>query len=41
MHQSTEDNFLESARKLFVYYKGLGEKAMAQLSDEQVLQKPN
>lgn len=34
-------NFLESSRKLFRYYKGLGEKAIAQLNDEQVLRKPN
>ena len=41
MSQSIEDNFLDSARKLFRYYKGLGEKAMAQLTDEQVREKPN
>ena len=41
MSQSTDENFLDSARKLFRYYKGLGEKAIAQLSDEQVLQQPN
>jgi Protein of unknown function (DUF1572) len=41
MSLSTDENFLESARKLFRYYKGLGEKAMAQLSDEDVLRKPN
>lgn len=34
-------NFLESSKKLFLYYKGLGEKAIAQLTDDQVLQKPN
>lgn len=40
---STPDaqNFLESSLKLFRYYKGLGEKAIAQLDDEQVLRKPN
>lgn len=38
---TSEQNFLESSIKLFKYYKGLGEKAMAQLTDEQVLQKPN
>ncbi len=36
-----QKNFLESSIKLFRYYKGLGEKAINQLSDEQVLQKPN
>jgi hypothetical protein len=41
MSQSTDENFLDSSRKLFRYYKGLGEKAVAQLSDEQVLQQPN
>lgn len=39
--QNNDQNFLESARKLFRYYKGLGEKAIAQLSDEQVLVQPN
>jgi len=34
-------NFLESSLKLFRYYKGLGEKAIAQLSDEEVLRKAN
>jgi hypothetical protein len=49
MSQSTEDSarnygadiFLESTRKLFRYYKKLGEGAIAQLSDEQVLARPN
>ena len=41
MPQSTEENFLESARKLFRYYKGLGEKAIDQLNDEQVVAQPN
>ena len=36
-----QKNFLESSMKLFRYYKGLGEKAINQLSDEQVLRKPN
>ena len=36
-----QNNFLESSIKLFRYYKGIGEKAIDQLSDEQVLQKPN
>ena len=34
-------NFLESSLKLFRYYQSLGEKAIAQLSDEEVLRKPN
>ena len=41
MSRSTDENFLESARKLFRYYKKLGEEAIAQLTDEQVLQQPN
>ena len=41
MPVSNEQNFLESSIKLFRYYKGLGEKAIAQLNDEQVLRKPN
>ncbi len=32
---------LESIAKLFEYYKSLGEKSFAQLSDEQLLWKPN
>lgn len=36
-----EGNFLDSSLKLFRYYKGLGEKAIAQLSDEEVLRSPN
>jgi len=41
MSHSSEQNFLESSIKLFRYYKGLGDKAIAQLNDEDVLQKPN
>ena len=41
MSQSNDQNFLESSIKLFRYYKKLGEGAMAQLNDEQGLQKPN
>ena len=41
MSQTIEDNFLESSIKLFRYYKKLGEGAIAQLNDEQVLAKPN
>jgi uncharacterized damage-inducible protein DinB len=33
--------FLTGAKKLFQYYKGLGEKAIAQLSDEQINWRPN
>ena len=33
--------FLTSTIKLFKYYKKLGEGAIAQLNDQQVLQKPN
>ncbi len=36
-----QNNFLESSIKLFRYYKGIGERAIDQLSDEQVLRKPN
>lgn len=36
-----EQKFLESSIKFFKYYKKLGEGAMAQLTDEQVLAKPN
>lgn len=38
---SYRENFLESSKKLFRYYKGLAEKAIDQLTDAQVLQKPN
>lgn len=41
MSDSNDENFLESARKLFGYYKKLGEGAIAQLTDEQILQQPN
>ena len=41
MPLSIEENFLESSRKLFRYYKKLGEQAIAQLSDEQILIRPN
>lgn len=41
MPQSNEANFLESAGKLFRYYKKLGEGAIAQLSDDEVLHQPN
>ena len=35
------ENFLESSKKLFRYYKGLGEKAIEQLDGTQVSIKPN
>lgn len=38
---TNDENFLDSAKKLFRYYKSLGEKAIAQLNDEQVLIRPN
>lgn len=41
MSPSDSQNFLESSLKLFRYYKGLGEKAIAQLDDAQIMQKPN
>lgn len=41
MPLSVEQNFLESAVKLFRYYKSLAEKAIAQLDDKQILEKPN
>ncbi len=41
MSRSTDQNFLESSRKLFRYCKKLGKGAIAQLTDEQVLSRPN
>lgn len=41
MPASNDEVFLESAIKLFKYYKKLGEGAIAQLNDEEVLRKPN
>jgi hypothetical protein len=38
---SVEENFLESSIKFFRYYKKLGEGAMAQLTDKEVLLQPN
>jgi len=35
------DNFLESSRRLFRYYKGLGDKAMAQVDDEALMHQPD
>lgn len=41
MSPSNEQTFLESASKLFRYYKKLGEGAIAQLSDKEILMRPN
>ncbi|NOS93004.1 MAG: DUF1572 family protein [Cyclobacteriaceae bacterium] len=38
---SVEENFLTSAIKFLGYYKQLGEKSIAQLTDEEVLYQPN
>jgi hypothetical protein len=37
----SNSNFLTGTKKLFQYYKGLGEKAIAQLDDDQINWKPN
>jgi hypothetical protein len=37
MQESTGANYLASVRSLFRYYKGLGEKAMYQIDDEQLV----
>jgi hypothetical protein len=41
MQKSNDEIFLESAIKLFRYYKKQGEGAIAQLKDAEVLHKPN
>lgn len=41
MDKSNDQIFLESAIKLFQYYKKLGEGAIAQLNDAEVLLQPN
>jgi Protein of unknown function (DUF1572) len=41
MSKNNDEIFLESAIKLFHYYKKLGEGAIAQLNDEEVMRKPN
>ena len=41
MSPSIEENFLENSRKIFHQYKKLGEGAVAQLSDADVLARPN
>ncbi|RAW03194.1 DUF1572 family protein [Pseudochryseolinea flava] len=35
------ENFLTSTRKLFLYYKSLGDKAIAQVNDQQINWRPN
>lgn len=35
------ENYLESIKKQFAYYKSLGDKTMAQLTDEQLFWQPN
>lgn len=41
MEQSIGQNFLDSAIKQFAYYRLLGEKAMAQVSDQALLYRPD
>jgi Protein of unknown function (DUF1572) len=41
MQKLNDEIFLESAVKLFRYYKNLGEGAITQLNDEEVLRQPN
>ena len=41
MQKPNDEIFLESTIKLFCYYKKLGEGAIAQLNDAEVLQQPN
>ncbi|MBL7792159.1 MAG: DUF1572 family protein, partial [Saprospiraceae bacterium] len=41
MSTTLADNFLESSRRLFRYYKGLGDKAMAQVDDEALMHQPD
>jgi hypothetical protein len=41
MQKSNDEIFLESAIKLFRYYKKLGEGSIDQLNDEEILRKPN
>jgi hypothetical protein len=38
---SIEHDFLTSSKKLFAYYKKLGDEAMAQLTEGQLFQQPN
>ncbi len=41
MNATMADNFLESSRRLFRYYKSLGDKAMAQVDDEALMHQPD
>jgi uncharacterized damage-inducible protein DinB len=41
MNATMADNFLESSRRLFRYYKSLGDKAMAQVEDEALMHQPD
>lgn len=41
MPNSIETSFLESSIKLFQYYKKLGEGAISQLNDHEILMRPN
>lgn len=41
MAQSVNQNFLESSIKLFRYYKSLGDKTFAQLSEQDINWRPN
>jgi hypothetical protein len=38
---STTSNYLTNTKKLFLYYKGLGEKAIAQVEEKDINWKPN
>lgn len=40
MERQSQLNYLDSVRRLFHYYKGLGEKAMAQLTEEELKFRP-
>ncbi len=40
MEEQAQFNYLESVRRLFRYYKGLGEQAMAQLTEEELKWRP-
>lgn len=41
MNTSLADNFLESSRYLFRYYKGLADKAMAQIDGDAMMYQPD
>lgn len=41
MESSTGQNYLDSARRLFQYYRGLGDKALAQIGDEHIHWQPS